>query len=174
MKRKPTSSREYINNHENVGRNIGFKGHFGDAQMEMGNSLLETGGNVISVIQWQRTGVNCILFIFLSFSGPHAWHMEVPRLGLDQSYSCRPIPEPQQCQATTYTTAHSNTRSLTHWARPGIESPSSWLLVRFVIIAPWGKHHELDSQSVLWKAELVSDETIFNRGDSSSPPDCLE
>ena len=32
----------------------------------------------------------------------------------------------------TYTTAYSNARSLTHWARPGIEPVSSWMLVRFV------------------------------------------
>ena len=31
-----------------------------------------------------------------------------------------------------YTTARSNTGSLTHSARPGIESPSSWILVGFV------------------------------------------
>ena len=29
----------------------------------------------------------------------------------------------------TYITAHSNTRSLTHWARPGIKPASSWILV---------------------------------------------
>ena len=32
---------------------------------------------------------------------------------------------------------HSNTRSLTHWARPGIEPESSWMLVRFVSTEPW-------------------------------------
>ena len=31
----------------------------------------------------------------------------------------------------TYTTAHSNTGSSTHWMRPGIELVSSWMLVRF-------------------------------------------
>ena len=31
-----------------------------------------------------------------------------------------------------YTTAHCNTRSLTHWARPGIEPLTSWFLVRFI------------------------------------------
>ena len=28
--------------------------------------------------------------------------------------------------------SHSNTRSLTHWARPGIEPASSWILVGFI------------------------------------------
>ena len=42
----------------------------------------------------------------------------------------------QQCQiwavSAAYTTDHGNTRSSTHWARPGIEPSSSWMLVRFV------------------------------------------
>ena len=32
----------------------------------------------------------------------------------------------------TYTTAHGNARSLTHWVRPGIEPTSAWTWVRFV------------------------------------------
>jgi len=34
--------------------------------------------------------------------------------------------------SATYTTAHSNTGSFTHWARPGMEPATSWFLVRFV------------------------------------------
>ena len=37
----------------------------------------------------------------------------------------------------TYTTAHSNTRSSTHRARPGIKPASSWILVGFVTAEPW-------------------------------------
>ena len=52
----------------------------------------------------------------------------------NRSYSCWPTPQPQQRQilamSVTYTTAHSNARSLTHWARLGIEPSSSWMLVR--------------------------------------------
>ena len=36
----------------------------------------------------------------------------------------------------TYTTAHSNARILTHWARPGIEPATSWFLVGFVSAVP--------------------------------------
>ena len=45
---------------------------------------------------------------------------------------------PQQCRIpamfATYTTAHSNSNagSLTHGARPGIKTKSSWILCRFV------------------------------------------
>ena len=46
-----------------------------------------------------------------------------------QNWTCRCHPTPRQHQigatSSTYTTAHGNTRSLTHWARPGIEPTSS-------------------------------------------------
>ena len=37
----------------------------------------------------------------------------------------------------TYTTAHGNAGSLTHWVRPGIKSETLCLLVRFVSAEPW-------------------------------------
>ena len=44
----------------------------------------------------------------------HPWHMEVPRLGSNQSCGRRPTPQPQQrgiwAPSATYTTAHGNTR----------------------------------------------------------------
>ena len=50
------------------------------------------------------------------------------------------MPQPQQHQIwaafVTYTTAHGNAGSLTHWGRPGIEPVSSWILVRFVSTEP--------------------------------------
>ena len=44
-----------------------------------------------------------------------------------------PQPQPLQIRATsaTCTTAHGNTWSLPHWARPGIELMFSWMLVGF-------------------------------------------
>ena len=48
--------------------------------------------------------------------------------------------QPQPCQiwaaSMTYSIAHGNTKSLTHWARPGIEPASSWILVSFVSAEP--------------------------------------
>ena len=83
------------------------------------------------------------MYIFFFFLGPHLQHMEVPRLGVNRSCSCRPTPQPQQhgiwAMSATYTTAHSNTGSLTHWARPGIEPTTSWLLARFVSAVPQGE-----------------------------------
>ena len=79
--------------------------------------------------------------VFFFFSGPHPRHMEVPSYGSNWSYSRRPTPQPQQCQiwaaSASYTTAHSNTGSLTHRARPGMEPTTSWFLVGFISTIPW-------------------------------------
>ena len=67
------------------------------------------------------------LFTFV-FLGPNPWHMEVPRLGAELELlayaTAIAMPDPSQ--------VHGNARSLTHWARPGIEPATSWILVRFV------------------------------------------
>ena len=71
----------------------------------------------------------------------HPWHMEVSRLGSKWSYSRWPTPQLQQLQiqaaSATYTTAHSNARYLTGWARPEMEPVSSWILIRFNSAEPW-------------------------------------
>ena len=36
----------------------------------------------------------------------------------------------QPCLCPTYTTAHGNVRSLSHWAKPGIKPASSWIPVK--------------------------------------------
>ena len=51
----------------------------------------------------------------------------------------------------TYTIAHSNAWSLSHWARPGIKPSSSWIPVRLTTAEPqqelWNKHFWLPSMS---------------------------
>ena len=53
------------------------------------------------------------------------------------------MPQPQQqrqiciAMSATYTTPHSNARSLTHWVRPGIEPASSCLWVYFCKYVHW-------------------------------------
>ena len=70
-------------------------------------------------------------------------HMGVPRLGLKSKLWHWPTPQlqPHQVRAmsATYTTAHSNIGSLTHWSRLGIEHASSRLLGRFVFAESWRK-----------------------------------
>ena len=84
-------------------------------------------------------GIISLFLKFLSF-----WHFlgrfcgmwRFPGWRSNWSCSCWPTPEPQQlgiqASSATYTTAHGNARSLTHWARPGIELVTSWFLVGFV------------------------------------------
>ena len=54
--------------------------------------------------------------------------MKVPWLGVKSELhpQCR-----IRAAYATYTTAHSNASSLTHWARPGIEPSSTWILIGF-------------------------------------------
>ena len=78
-------------------------------------------------------------FLFLG-GGLHLWHMEVTRLGVESelqllAYTTATAMS-DRASSVTYTTAHSNAGSLTHWARPGIEPTSSWILVRFVSVEP--------------------------------------
>ena len=72
--------------------------------------------------------------VFLSFSATPVAHGSSQARG--PIWCSRwPTPEPQQCgiQATspTYTIAHSNAGSLTHWERPGIEPVYSRMLAGF-------------------------------------------
>ena len=55
---------------------------------------------------------------------------------MNQSCSCQPMPQQQQCgipvTSATCTSAHGSTGSLTHWVGLGIEPKSSWMLVGFI------------------------------------------
>ena len=78
------------------------------------------------------------LFIYVIL-GPHLRHVEVPRLRVESAVA-RPTPQPQQLEipalSSIYTTAHGNARSVTHWARQGIEPETSWFLAGFVSTEP--------------------------------------
>ena len=76
------------------------------------------------------------LFCFCFFLGLHPQHMEVPRLGVKLELQ---LPAYSTSTATwnlsliwAYTTADSNARFLTLWAKPGIEPASSWILFSFI------------------------------------------
>ena len=59
-----------------------------------------------------------IIIIFWSFQGHTHYIQKFPGQGSNRSCSHQPQPQPQQCRIqamfVTYTTAHGNTRSLTH------------------------------------------------------------
>ena len=75
-----------------------------------------------------------ILLYFSSFFflGPHLWHMEVLMPGVESDPYTTTTATWNRGVSTAHTTAHHNTRSLTHWVRPGIKSASSWILVEFI------------------------------------------
>ena len=79
-------------------------------------------------------------FFFFVFLGPHPWHMEVPRLGIESELqlltyaTAAAIPYPSM--SVICTTTHGSAGSL---AWPGIEPTSSWIRVRFVTAEPWQK-----------------------------------
>ena len=79
------------------------------------------------------------IFFCLLRAAPVAYGSSQAR-GWTLSCSCQPTPQPQQLKiqaaSVTYTTAHGNARSLTCWARSGMEPTSSWILVRFNTAKP--------------------------------------
>ena len=97
------------------------------------------------VTHTQRAKIKDQVFLsFLVFLGPHSWHREVPRLGVES-----------ELQLLAYSTAtatwdlshiwdlhHSSWQRqiLNHWAGPGIEPAFSCILDRFVSAEPQRKH----------------------------------
>ena len=96
--------------------------------------------------EWMLDFVKCFAFFFFSslfffffFFGffrapPSAWGGSQARdlIGVTAAGHSHSI----WAMSATDTTAHSNTRSLTHWVRTGIKPTTSWFLVRFVSTAP--------------------------------------
>ena len=81
--------------------------------------------------------VKCgFFFFFLIFFQLHQQHREIPGLGAESGLQPPVYTMPQQCRiramSATYTTAHGNDGSPTHWTKPGIRLTSSWILVGFV------------------------------------------
>ena len=93
-------------------------------------------------ILWNRQ-VSLFFFFFFGFLGLHLWHMADPRLGSNQSCSC--------CLCYSHNNVGSKPHlqpvrdPLTHWARPGIEPTTSWILFAFIALwamreTPWWAH----------------------------------
>ena len=81
-----------------------------------------------------------LFFIFYLRAVLTAYGGSQARVPIRAEAASLPMPEPQQrrirAASATYTTAHGNARSLTHWARPGIKRVSSGILVRFIATEP--------------------------------------
>ena len=81
-----------------------------------------------------------LFFFFFLFLGYHQQHVEVPRLGIQSelqlpAHTVATTTQVPSC-VCTYTTAHINTGSLTHWLRPGIEPTSARILVGLISAEP--------------------------------------
>ena len=84
-------------------------------------------------------------FFFFFFLGMYLQHMEIPRLGVESELLLQAYTTATAMQDLSHVfdlhTPQLLARSLTHWARPGIEPSSSRILVGFVSTAPqWELH----------------------------------
>ena len=80
------------------------------------------------------SSLSVLFFFFLLFRATPTAHKS-PQ-GSNQSCSCQPQPQGIWATSETYTTAHGNAKSLTHWAGPGIEPTTSQSLVEFIPTEP--------------------------------------
>ena len=115
------------------------------------------------------------LCILLSFSFCHQFGFFFPFFraavvyGRSQTrgrmgYSCWPMSQPQQYRiqaaSVTYTTAHGNTSSLTHWVRPGVKPSSSWILVGFVTAEPQWELQSIVNLNVVIISSLQQNDSV--------------
>ena len=77
-----------------------------------------------------HTYIIYILYIYIAFLGHTCgiWHMEVQNwMGAVAASLCHRQWVPK-AMSETYTAAHGDAGSLTHWVRPGIKPASSWII----------------------------------------------
>ena len=112
----------------------------------------------ISQHQWPEGKTEGFLFCFVLFCflGPHLWHIGVPRLRVESELQLPSYPQPLQWwdprASATYTTAHNNAGSPTHWGRPGIKLASSWIIVSFSFLL----RHEGNSEKLKLLLERIT------------------
>ena len=91
--------------------------------------------------------------------------MAAPGQGIELELQLRPTPQTQQCcvqtASVTYVAAHGNTRSLTHWLRPGIEPASSWTQCRIPNLLSYNRNSRIN---------ISTDQEIFLCFMLFSPP----
>ena len=129
-------------------------------------------GNTGSLTYWLRPGIKpaslWILVGFVTHRAPREL-LEKTLLNLvgwtRESYSCRPILQPEQLRIqaafVTYTTVHSNARSLTHWARPGIKPTSSWMLAGFISTVPQQELLKIFDKCLMYIPTNVTDRFLL-------------
>ena len=91
-------------------------------------------GFIFPAQQWEFPNLIFVFWSFCLFTAKSAAHggaqvrgpIGTVATGLYHSYS-----NAGSKGSVTYTTAHANAGSLSHWARPGMETVSSWMLFGF-------------------------------------------
>ena len=112
----------------------------------MGGAILDWAScsSFFFLFHWLNFSFSFRIFFFFVFLGLHPQHMEVPRQGVKSDLWLPAYATAQQlgmgATSATYTTAHGNTGSLTHWARP---RTSSWILAGFITTEPQGNSQNL-------------------------------
>ena len=72
--------------------------------------------------------------------------------------------------SANYIIAHVNTRSLTHWARPGIEPTSSWFPFGFIYTTSWWEL--LNLEGFVHSSHMCQTFSIFLKGKVWKPRSC--
>ena len=82
----------------------------------------------------------CLLSGVFCLSRLHLWHLEVPRLGVESKLQLLAYATATAMRDLTHICDlyHGSQQHwmLTHWARPGIDPSSSWILVGFISTVP--------------------------------------
>ena len=91
-------------------------------------------------ISWKLLPAGFLLILFFVFLEPYLQHMQIPRLGVPSelyplAYTIATATA-DLSQSATYITAHGNTGSSTHGARPGTKPATPWLLGRSLSAVP--------------------------------------
>ena len=82
------------------------------------------------------------IFLFFYFLGPHLQHMEGTRLGVELELqlpvytTATATPDPSCICELHHSSRQCQILSQTHWARPGTEPTSSWVLGGFISATP--------------------------------------
>ena len=87
-------------------------------------------------LTWKLTTLSVTLFFLVGGGGLTRGTWTFPGKWSIWSYSCQPQQRRIWAVSTTYTIAHSNMESLSHWTRPGMEPATSWFLVGFISAEP--------------------------------------
>ena len=122
-----------------------------------GSNPNDSPRNSVFTQQLNKSSVNFFFFLFMATPAAYRSSQARGRIGV---CSCQPIPQPLQhpiqAAPATYAAACGNTRSSTHWARPGVEAASSRTLCR--VLNPVS-HNSSSSELLLYvqDAELPDD-----------------